>query len=587
MPQGTASHTLSHGVPMLRNSTALLWSLALSGACSTVEVDPVCAPGLQTYCPCAGSSEGIQTCKADGSGFEACSCGSGGSGQGGSGEGGGTSTGGGGSAPCNPGESTPCYTGPQGTEDVGVCLGGISTCNTDGTAGTCVGEIVPTLESCVTVQDEDCDGSSPACNTLWSKSFATNSDFTAKFVGTDALGNVYVAGSFTGMLNLGGTTLLGLGTEDIFVAKLDSGGSHLWSKSFGDPIEALGNLSFDVDAAGRMALAGYFVHDLNLGGTALTANNAAFFLGMLDTNGNTLWAKAFETGVYGISVALDANGGPRIFAQYDGSVFFGGTEVHSGSGTNTSAQFDVNGDYVSSVGFSFNSVQFPVLDLAPDGDTVVLGRGNGGDLGGGFINGPGPVVARFGPDYAHVFSKGYSNSVDTSAYAIAAGASNEVAIVLNAVGTYSFDGNMVTAQNLNGLVVVYEPNGAYRFARFPGGGQFSDTKLAGVRVAALGEIVTAGSLFRDADFGGGATVREGATDALVLRLSATGSILDVLHYGGAETTTNATALAVAPDGTYIIAGRYDGTATSTGPDFGQGALPSTPVNRAFLARVAP
>jgi hypothetical protein len=52
--------------------------------------------------------------------------------------------------------SKPCYTGPKGTEDVGVCHGGIQICNNGGWA-TCVGEVVPTNETCDGT-DQDCDG---------------------------------------------------------------------------------------------------------------------------------------------------------------------------------------------------------------------------------------------------------------------------------------------------------------------------------------------------------------------------------------------------------------------------------------------
>ena len=53
----------------------------------------------------------------------------------------------------------PCYGGPMGTQNVGDCKAGVQTCNGQGTAyGPCVGEVVPTLETCALPGDEDCDG---------------------------------------------------------------------------------------------------------------------------------------------------------------------------------------------------------------------------------------------------------------------------------------------------------------------------------------------------------------------------------------------------------------------------------------------
>lgn len=58
---------------------------------------------------------------------------------------------------CDLGEQLPCYEGPNGTEGVGVCAGGTRTC--DGTEfGPCEGQTLPSLETCDTLLDDDCDG---------------------------------------------------------------------------------------------------------------------------------------------------------------------------------------------------------------------------------------------------------------------------------------------------------------------------------------------------------------------------------------------------------------------------------------------
>jgi hypothetical protein len=65
------------------------------------------------------------------------------------------------------GQTQGCYTGPDGTEDVGVCHGGTQACiappgqvgvpcTGDDCWGACVGEVTPTLEICDS-QDNDCD----------------------------------------------------------------------------------------------------------------------------------------------------------------------------------------------------------------------------------------------------------------------------------------------------------------------------------------------------------------------------------------------------------------------------------------------
>jgi hypothetical protein len=61
----------------------------------------------------------------------------------------------GGSGLCVPGETRPCYSGPVGTQGVGICSEGVSTC--DGTDfGPCEDEVLPGMETC-NGDDDDCD----------------------------------------------------------------------------------------------------------------------------------------------------------------------------------------------------------------------------------------------------------------------------------------------------------------------------------------------------------------------------------------------------------------------------------------------
>lgn len=61
-------------------------------------------------------------------------------------------------ATCAPGDTAPCYTGPQGTEGVGTCKGGQQTCAADGTWGICLGEVLPATEVCGNNIDDNCNG---------------------------------------------------------------------------------------------------------------------------------------------------------------------------------------------------------------------------------------------------------------------------------------------------------------------------------------------------------------------------------------------------------------------------------------------
>jgi hypothetical protein len=85
------------------------------------------------------------------------------------------------------------------------------------------------------------------------------------------VGNVLVAGRFEGTIDFGGGPLASLGVGDVFVAKLDTDGGHLWSKRFGNASdEAAAGVA--TDSAGNVLVAGHFDGAIDFGGGPL--NNA-------------------------------------------------------------------------------------------------------------------------------------------------------------------------------------------------------------------------------------------------------------------------------------------------------------------------
>ena len=60
---------------------------------------------------------------------------------------------------CKPGDTKPCYDGAPGTENVGPCLAGTSTCDASGLFwGACANEVMPVPETCGNGVDDDCNG---------------------------------------------------------------------------------------------------------------------------------------------------------------------------------------------------------------------------------------------------------------------------------------------------------------------------------------------------------------------------------------------------------------------------------------------
>ncbi len=149
---------------------------------------------------------------------------------------------------------------------------------------------------------------------LWAKSANENADDQAYSVAADALGNIYMAGSFQSSTILFGAVTLtnaGGGFEDAYLIKYDPNGNVLWAKGAGgNSIDRA--CSVIADASGNIYVTGFFYsHTITFG--TITLINAGIFLVKYDTNGNVLWAKrAGGTGDYSESVTVDASGNAYI-----------------------------------------------------------------------------------------------------------------------------------------------------------------------------------------------------------------------------------------------------------------------------------
>jgi len=98
----------------------------------------------------------------------------------------------------------------------------------------------------------------PNGNVLWAKSAGGNSSDGSKGIATDVAGNVYLTGYFESpTLTFGNITLTNAGGADIFIAKYDPNGNVLWAKSAGGNSYDHSN-SITTDAVGNVYLTGSF-----------------------------------------------------------------------------------------------------------------------------------------------------------------------------------------------------------------------------------------------------------------------------------------------------------------------------------------
>lgn len=168
---------------------------------------------------------------------------------------------------------------------------------------------------------------------VWSKSFGTSGNIGNIHVATSPQGEVGITGNFTGAVDFGGGPLVATGGSSFFVAKLDPNGQHVWSKNFGDPGSTT-TAAITLDATGNTILAGGLLGAADFGGGPLVnvgEGSDDAFLAKLDTHGGHLWSKRFgDEFVQGASdVVLTTDGQIAVVGTMAGTINFGGGPLTS------------------------------------------------------------------------------------------------------------------------------------------------------------------------------------------------------------------------------------------------------------------
>jgi len=241
------------------------------------------------------------------------------------------------SGACEPGTTAPCYSGPEGTEGVGVCVAGTTTCNTDGNGfGPCVGEVVPTDEDCDLPTDEDCDGET---NELDAGCTCTPGELTACYEGPDGTeGEGICQGGQQMCLEGGESYSICFGQvvpllEECTSAEDDdcdgtaNEGCPLWGLRFGATNASDSGTAVAVLSDGTAVVAGYAHQDMDLGGATLTAGGGSdVVIGKLDGAGNHVWSARYGDGgdSWVGDVVVDSVGDFYLTGSFDGTLDFGG-----------------------------------------------------------------------------------------------------------------------------------------------------------------------------------------------------------------------------------------------------------------------
>ena len=499
---------------------------------------------------------------------------------------------------CSPGEKVPCYTGPAGTENVGICHGGTKTCAADGSGfGACQDEVVPKNESCLTLEDDDCDGK-----------VNEDGEGCACVPGTVApcySGPANTAG--IGACKAGTVTCLPDGTaygtcvgevtptpEDCETPIDDDcdGVSPFcpadWAKRFGD---VAGQFAWGLAVAptGGVAITGEIEGSVDFGGGSLTsAGSSDVFLTRLDASGAHVWSKRFGSGSLqsGQSVAFDPTGNVVIAGYFQGSVTFGPTALTTSGGSDIFvAKFSATGDHLWSKKFGSAADDQLGLAVAVDaqGNVLLTGALTGSiNFGGGSLattGGPDVFVVKLNPAGNHVWSNSFGEAgTAQTGRAIATDATGNVLVAGDFTGTIDFGGGaLASAGGTDAFVAKLDPSGGHVWSKSFGDDAFQIAR--GVAADATGNVVVVGDFAGSTNFGGAALASKGATDGFVALFDPSGAHLGSTNFGGAE-YDSATSVSAA-GGAIAVGGYVAGNAS-----FGGTPLASAGGRDVFVAKLA-
>jgi len=286
----------------------------------------------------------------------------------------------------------------------------------------------------------------PSGNEVWSRRFGDAQGQVGFSIAVDGGGHVIVAGLFAGSIDFGGAPMTAAG-YDVFLAKLSPQGDHVWSHRFLGSVPRVA-----VDKDGNVSLAGSFSNATNLGGADLTSvHDADIFVAKFDYAGKHIWSKSFGGYKIQLPVKVTVDGSRNIIlsGDFQSDISFDGKILgSSGEFDVFVAKLDPQGKHLWSKSFGDGSSQSTGIVTADEKGNVVFACSGDGtlDFGGGPLVNVGPLlssdifVAKFDPAGGHLWSKNFGDSSNQWIRSVATDGPDDVLMTGDFEGVFDFGG---------------------------------------------------------------------------------------------------------------------------------------------------
>lgn len=431
----------------------------------------------------------------------------------------------------------------------------------------------------------------PSGLTLWARRLGRGSDLEPVGLAAVPSGGVLVAGRYYGEVDFGGGVLPSPNNSyQAYVARYDAEGQHVFSRGFGGDF-AEGARDIAVLADGSSLVVGDFSFRVDVGlGELVSMGSDDVFVMKLDPLGNPVWAKRFGGTGYQQATAIAAapDGGAAIVGMTSGGLESkpGGAEIVTGGGF--VLRIDGEGEQVwlkTVLGNSYN----PILDVAVRGAGEVVFGGafyDTLDLEGAklFANGSqdGYIVVL---DAAgnHVFSRTVGGDAYADVvHAIAVKAEGGLVLTGQVQGLVDLGGGTTSGIEYETATYLLEldAKGEYQRSALFGRGDGGDIGH-GIAVDAEGAVLLTGEAYGKISFGGPEMVSVGSSDAYVAKLGKAGPPVFQVMWG--DDNRQAGYRVVTDDaGRVYVAGSILGRV-----NFGLGTTEDSGYFETFLVALAP
>ena len=393
-------------------------------------------------------------------------------------------------------------------------------------------------------------------NFLWAKRVGSTDIDTPLDLKVDASGNVYVVGTFQGVVDFnpgtGVSNLTSQGDSDGFVLKLDASGNFVWAKQIGgqfyDIVKAI-----DVDASSNVYITGRFTDAVDLDpGTGVfnalsTSNLSDAFITKLNSSGNFVWAKVLQgsSEENPNAIKVDASGNVYTVGWFSLNIDLdpgAAVDNHTISATSMYDAFisklDASGNFVWGKAISGNdAINASDFDVDNSGNVYITGDFSG--------------TADFNP------GTGTSNLTSVGNN----GSSDIYILKLNSSGNYQWVKRMWGAGFDLGIGLALDPSA---------------------------NIYVTGSFYAVTDFDSGAGVFDltptGDNDAFILKMDMSGNFVWAGKVGGVS-SDEGYGIALDPLGSSLVVTGYFQTVTDFNPGTGTANLTPVGIQDAFILKM--